>query len=138
MRVLTGLALWGLAEIAALVVVGARIGVPGVLSLVLGTGAFGVLLLRRQGVQAVRAGLRVESLGDHGLRMFAGVLLVLPGLLSDLAGAVLLLPPIRRRVAAWLAARIKTERSGEILDGVAVELERPRLASTQPSGWTRP
>ena len=51
MRVLTGLALWGLAEIAAFVVVGAWIGVLGVLAAVLGTGVLGVALLRRQGLQ---------------------------------------------------------------------------------------
>ena len=138
MRILTGLALWGLAEIAAFVVVGAWIGVPGVLALVLGSGLLGVVLLRRQGVRALRDGLRVETLGAHGLQMLAGMLLVLPGLLSDVAGVLLLVPPIRRKVAGWLGARIAPVRPGDILEGVAVEVDAPRLAAGPPSGWTRP
>lgn len=138
MRVLTGFALWGLGEIAAFVVIGAWIGVLGVMALVVGTGLLGIMLLRRHGLQALRAGLRVENFGAHGLLVLAGVLLVLPGLLSDVAGALLLLPPIRRRVAAWLAARITIVRPDDILEGVAVEVEAPRLATGQPSGWTRP
>jgi UPF0716 family protein affecting phage T7 exclusion len=31
---------------------------------------------------------------------------MLPGLITDLAGAVVLLPPVRRRVAAWLGKRL--------------------------------
>lgn len=138
MRILTGLALWGLAEISAFVVVGAWIGVPGVLALVLGSGMLGVVLLRRQGVRALRNGLRLETLGAHGLPMLAGLLLVLPGLLSDVAGVLLLVPPIRRKVAGWLGARIKPVQPGDVLEGVAVEVEAPRLAPGPPSGWTRP
>ena len=140
MRVLMGLAVWGIAEIAAFVVVGAWIGVLGVLALVLGTGVLGVALLRRQGLLAVaqmRGGvvmLRPETLGASGLTVLGGVLLILPGLLTDLAGVLLLLPFVRRWAALWLAARFQPPVAEDVIDGVAVEVEARRL----PSGWTRP
>ena len=129
-----GLMLWGMAEITAFVVVGAWIGVLGVLALVLGTVVLGVALLRRQGVQAVeqmRVGMRVETLGSSGLMMLGGILLVLPGLLTDLVGAALLVPAVRRWLGLWLAARFQPVQE-DVLEGVAVEVEAPRL----PSGWT--
>jgi len=152
MRVLIGLALWGMAEIAAFVVVGAQIGVLGVLALVLSTGALGVVLLRRQGMAAIgqmRAGvvmLRPEALGASGLLVLGGVLLVLPGLLTDLFGLVLLVPGVRRWLVGWVAARVMPDAEDDVLDAVAVEVEAPRLPSGQSSGsghssgsgWTRP
>ena len=132
MRVLMGFALWGMAEIAAFVVVGAWIGVLGVMALVLGTGVLGVSLMRRQGLQALRVGLRVETLGAQGLVMLGGLLLVLPGLLTDVVGALLLVPVVRRVVAGWLAARFQPVAEDDVLEGVAVEVEAPRLGSV----WT--
>ena len=127
MRVLTGLALWGMAEIAAFVVVGAWIGLLGVMALVLGTGVLGVMLLRRRGTQALRQGLRVETLGANGLTMLGGVLLV---------------PAVQRMLTGWVAKRFRPVAQDDILDGVAVEVEAPRLTPSsgagQPSGWTRP
>ena len=145
MRVLTGLALWGLAEIAAFVVVGAWIGVLGVLAAVLGTGVLGVALLRRQGLQAVgqmRGGvvrLRPETMGTSGLNVLSGVMLVLPGFLTDLVGLSLLLPFVQRWILARLAARFKRPAGDDVLEGVAVEVDGPQDEATRlPSGWTRP
>jgi UPF0716 protein FxsA len=114
--------------------------VLGVLALVLGSGALGVALLRRQGLQAVgqmRGGvvmLRPETLGASGLSVLGGVMLVLPGLLTDLVGLALLVPVVQRWVLAWIAVRFQPPVEDGIIDGVAVEVEAPRL----PSGWTRP
>ena len=144
MRVLMGLAMWGLAEITAFVMVGSWIGVLGVLVLVLATGALGVTVLRRQGMQAVgqmRGGvvmLRPQSLGATGLTVLGGALLVLPGLLSDLVGLLLLVPAVRRWIALRLVKRLGSEPEDDVLDGVAIEVEAPRLPSDLPSGWTRP
>lgn len=144
MRVLVGFGLWGMAEIAAFVVMGAWIGVLGVLAVVLGTGVLGVVVLRRLGMAAVgqmRGGvvmLRPEALGVSGLLALAGVMLVLPGLLTDLVGLVLLVPAVRRGITAWIAARFRPEPEADVLDGYAVEVEAPRLHKDQPSGWTRP
>ena len=144
MRVLMGLAVWGMAEITAFVVVGAWIGVLGVLALVLGTGVLGVAVLRRQGMQAVgqmRGGvvmLRPQTLGATGLMVLGGALLVLPGLLADLVGLLLLVPAVRRWITMRLGKRFRPEPEDDVLDGVAVEVEAPRLPADLPSGWTRP
>ncbi|MBC7736791.1 MAG: FxsA family protein [Candidatus Saccharibacteria bacterium] len=149
MRVLIGLTLWGMAEIAAFVVVGSWIGVVGVLALVAGTGLLGIMLLRRQGMAAVgqmRSGfvmLRPQALGESGLLVLGGVLLVLPGLLTDLVGLMLLVPAVRRWLLAFVTTKVRTAaQQGDLLEGIAVEVEAPRLqpdaTGQKPSGWTRP
>ena len=148
MRVLIGLTLWGMAEIAAFVVVGSWIGVFGVLALVAGTFLLGIMLLRRQGMAAVgqmRSGfvmLRPHALGESGLLVLGGALLVLPGLLTDVVGLMLLVPAVRRWLMSFVKAKVRTAASGDVLDGIAVEVEAPRMGSDasgrKPSGWTRP
>ena len=149
MRVLIGLTLWGMAEIAAFVVVGSWIGVFGVLALVAGTGLLGIMLLRRQGMAAVgqmRSGfvmLRPQALGESGLLVLGGVLLVLPGLLTDVVGLMLLVPAVRRWLLAFVTTKVRTAaQQGDLLEGIAVEVEAPRLqpdaTGQKPSGWTRP
>ena len=44
--------------------------------------------------------------------MLAGGLLIVPGLITDAVGLLLLIPPIRRLVAAWGAAALV--RSAEV------------------------
>ena len=149
MRVLIGLTLWGMAEIAAFVVVGSWIGVFGVLALVAGTGLLGIMLLRRQGMAAVgqmRSGfvmLRPQALGESGLLVLGGVLLVLPGLLTYVVGFMLLVPAVRRWLLAFVTTKVRTAaQQGDLLEGIAVEVEAPRLqpdaTGQKPSGWTRP
>lgn len=109
----TALLVWILSEVAALALAGRLVGVLGTLALVLLTAVAGGLLLRAQGAEAL-AGLRggIRRGGDplglllrNGFRLVAALLLILPGLLGDLAGLLLLLPPVQRRVAADLARR---------------------------------
>lgn len=145
MRVILGLLIWSLAEISAYVVVGGWIGLAGVLGLVLGTGLAGVLMLRRQGVALAGAVQRPGGLGaagQAGLIALAAVLLILPGLLTDLAGLALLLPPVRRFIATRIGARVVVagaqgrSAAGDVIDATAVEVDSPRLR--EPSGWTKP
>jgi UPF0716 family protein affecting phage T7 exclusion len=42
----------------------------------------------------------LEAGGDAFLIIAAGILLVLPGFITDAAGILLLLPPVRRRISA--------------------------------------
>ncbi|MEO8241633.1 MAG: FxsA family protein [bacterium] len=144
MRVLVGMMLWLLAEIAAFVVVGSWIGVLATLALVVGTGLAGVLVLRWQGSQTVQA-LRGQVLSraslavvaHSGLTVVGAVLLILPGFLSDLAGLALMVPAVRRLVMQLVGARVQVVQAGaapvDVVEGTAVEVEQPRL----PSGWTR-
>ncbi|WP_327282398.1 MULTISPECIES: FxsA family membrane protein [unclassified Streptomyces] len=58
--------------------------------------------------------------GGNGLTMLAGLLLILPGLLSDVAGLLCLLPPVRawigRRVSGSLERKMATAPAGSFGD----------------------
>ncbi len=47
-----------------------------------------------------------DALADGAILFFAGILLILPGLISDVAGLLLLVPLVRRLVIAWLKRRL--------------------------------
>jgi UPF0716 protein FxsA len=103
-----GLLVTGAVEIALLVLVGYWIGLGLTVLLVLATSLLGGWLLRQEGVRAWRA-LRDASLQQRPpgtevsrglLGLLGGVLLVVPGFLTDLVGLALLLPPVRGLVGA--------------------------------------
>jgi len=104
-----------LAEVALLIWTGRHIGVWPSLGIILGTGLLGAWLARREGRRAwqrVREALGAGQLPGREvvealLVLVAGVLLVTPGLLTDCAGLLLLLPPCRRWVAGRLLARLQ-------------------------------
>ncbi|CAB4945913.1 unannotated protein [freshwater metagenome] len=57
--------------------------------------------------EASRAGrLPDGTAGTHALAFLAGALIAVPGLWTDLAGALLLLPPVRRRVSHRYGPRV--------------------------------
>src|SRR5438445_6390142 len=99
-----GLLLLAAAEIALLVLVVQQIGLALTLRRVLATSLLGGWLLRREGIRAWRALRRASMDGrppgaevsDGLLGLLGGVLLVVPGFLTDLAGLALLVPPVRR------------------------------------------
>jgi UPF0716 protein FxsA len=118
------------AEVAALLVVGAVIGLPKALLLMLTLSLTGLLVLRHPGRaqinrlhQAVaKNGLAgLEAGGDAFLTVAAGVLLLLPGFITDAAGLLLLLPPIRGWIGRRFHHHVQTRPPGA---GGVVNLER--------------
>lgn len=109
-----------LAEIAVFIKVGEVIGLAATIALVIATAVIGVALLKRQGLaaleraqQSVDAGeLPVESVVDGVALLVAGAFLLTPGLITDTAGFLLLVPAFRHGFARWLMARVKA--SGRI------------------------
>ena len=101
-------------ELYLLIKIGAVIGAFNTLLLVILTGAAGAYLARLQGMQAryrVRARLQqgempAEDMLDALLIFVAGIVLLTPGLLTDIAGLLLLLPPTRLRFKIWLRQRL--------------------------------
>jgi UPF0716 protein FxsA len=95
-----------LAEIVTFIAVAALIGVGTAFLLMLATSLLGFVLLRRAGrsglahLRAAMDGLDVDESHrrgpEHLLTIVAGVLLVVPGFLTDLVGAALLMPAVRR------------------------------------------
>lgn len=148
-----------LIEIALFVTVGGWLGLWLTLAIVLGTGTFGVMVIRWQGVHAVdglrrAVQLRRDPMGqvaDSALVVLAGVLLILPGFLTDSCGLLLLVPPVRRLMVQGLSARVRVDTAGtgagmrrsgpDVIDGEFFEIgqELPEDAPTgrPPSGWTR-
>lgn len=104
-----------IAEIATFVWVGSRIGVGMTLLLVVASAVIGIWLVRTQGfatasrVQAMMARGESPALGMlEGLALLAaGVLLVIPGFLTDIAAFVLLIPPLRRWIIRFYLRRMQ-------------------------------
>lgn len=86
------------------------------LALIIVTGILGAWLARREGLRTlgrIQADLNAgvvptDSMLDGALILVAGVLLVTPGVLTDLCGFTLLVPPARRWVKRRLAEFAKT------------------------------
>lgn len=106
-------------ELALLIQIGQALGALPTIGLVLLTGAVGAALAKHQGLSVlarIQAELRsgrmpAESLGDAALVLVAGVLLVTPGVLTDVVGFSLLVPPCRavarRLLARWARGRFQ-------------------------------
>ena len=135
-------------EIAGFVVIGGRIGVLATLAWVVLTAMLGLALIRRQGLDALgraQAALRrgespTAELADAALVSLAGVLLLLPGFVTDAFGLVLALPPVRRRIISWLGARLRSGgRAGRpgVIELEVHEYREIRSGNTR-SPWRQP
>ncbi|MBI5125588.1 MAG: FxsA family protein [Planctomycetes bacterium] len=112
-----------LTEFYLLLKLGQAIGLWPTLGVVFGTGLMGAVLAKRQGVAVLRhllgemeqGILPAEALFDGVLLLLAGALLITPGLLTDCLGIMLLFPPARRALKAWLRRKIEQKIArGEI------------------------
>lgn len=91
-------------EIAGFIIVGKAIGLWLTLALILFTSFLGLLILRLGGVGMVRnlqaAGRTgaqpADELVNGAMRVVAGILLIIPGFITDILGLLLLSPAIRR------------------------------------------
>jgi UPF0716 protein FxsA len=126
-------------EIVAIVALGSVIGLGWTLLVLLAGSVLGLWLARREGLRAAQAigdavtNRRVPTaeVTDGMLVAAGGVLLFVPGLVTDVAGLLLLLPPTRslvrgrliraaeRRAPGLRTARIR-ER-GPVVDGEVVD-----------------
>ena len=100
-----------LLEIAGFVVVGSQIGALATVGLVIASAVLGAMLVRIQGFGALRRAQAAADTGGkpdreivHGaLILVAGILLIIPGFITDIAGLLLFIPPVRD--VAWRALR---------------------------------
>jgi UPF0716 protein FxsA len=99
-----------LAELALLIYIGNLIGVWSTILIVVTTGIVGALLAKQQGIATLsrirgnveRGILPSDDLLQGVLILIGGLLLLTPGIITDLAGFAMLIPPTRRIVTRWL------------------------------------
>ena len=118
-----------LIELALLIQVGQWIGLLPTILLVFTTGIAGAALARREGLRTLRrlqeqlasAEVPGDALMDGAAILIGGAFLLTPGVLTDMVGLALLLPPTRALIKAWARrsmrqgieeGRIKVQVSG--------------------------
>jgi len=102
-------------ELTILIKIGQSIGLGYTLGLVIFTGILGAYLARWQGFVTLRkiqedlsnARMPADRLFDGVLILCSGILLVTPGIITDLIGFIGLTPFSRNLVKRWLKRKIK-------------------------------
>ncbi|AEY00813.1 FxsA [Oceanimonas sp. GK1] len=103
----------GLLEIFVLIEVGSAIGAWSTIALIMLTAIIGISLVRIQGLQTLMEAQAKINRGETPARemvsgmmlALSGVLLLLPGFVTDFAGVLLLLPPVRTALAERFLGR---------------------------------
>jgi UPF0716 protein FxsA len=134
-------------EIAVFIMVGSEIGVLRTLALILLSTVAGAFLLRVQGFGAL-ARIRREAEAGHdpgrelahgAMIMLAGILLLIPGFVTDILGLLLFVPPIRELAWRFLKRRmvvVSSFGSGfggfrrETRDGKTIDLDEEEFHRT--------
>lgn len=111
-------------ELALLIQIGQYIGVGYTLGLVIVTGIVGAYLAKLQGLLTLRriqedinqGRMPADRLFDGVLILCSGILLVTPGVITDLVGLMGLVPFTRDLFKKWLKQKIKDMISrGEVI-----------------------
>ncbi|MBQ6470458.1 MAG: FxsA family protein [Victivallales bacterium] len=97
-------------ELYCFATLGAQLGLPTTLLVIIGTGMIGAWLAKREGLAAWQRVQQCLARGrdpsreiyDGLLILVAGIALLIPGFFTDVVGLLLLLPPVRLMVAALL------------------------------------
>ena len=141
-------------EIATFIKVGAKVGAFNTIAFIFLTAFLGVILVRWQGFQALAELRRAMDEGrppmleiaSGALLLLAGVLLLIPGFVTDAAGFLLLVPPLRRLLARRLIAgmemraevHVRQGPGGAVIDAEVVEIEDdPKALGHDGSPWNR-
>ena len=118
-KIAIALLLLPLAELVGFGLVAWAIGLPAAFGLMVLTSLAGALVLRRAGrgqMSGLRAALRRQEGAEAAtgsadwLVALGGILLLLPGFITDLAGACLLIGPLRRALGVAIGRAIGRRR----------------------------
>ena len=127
-----------LAELYLLIEVGSGIGGFSTIALCLLTAALGGMLVRHQGMRTLLQAKELVDRGQppaeqmlHGIMIaISGVLLFIPGFITDLIGFLLLVPPVRNWLGQKLiAAQISNRSAGgeTIIDAEVIHPDKHHL-----------
>jgi UPF0716 protein FxsA len=111
-------------EIYLLIKLGSYLGAFNTVIIVILTAFFGALLARYQGFQTMlrvresleRGEMPAEELMDALLILLAGIVLLTPGFLTDLAGLMILIPSTRLIFKRWLRKKFDAWSSQKRID----------------------
>jgi UPF0716 protein FxsA len=112
-------------ELAALIAVAAQIGFLLALALIAAGSLAGALVLRHAGgnhIARVRVALdqgsftALQADSSGGLILLAGILLLIPGFITDVLGLLLLVPPLRQAVGATFGRGGPAQRADGVVD----------------------
>ena len=114
--ILFGLILWGWAEMSAFIYIGGEIGGLFTLLGVFVTAIIGLSLLKSQG-GAVMTKIRfdlaqgrapVGSIADSLSLAVGGILMLIPGYVTDAVGILLFMPGVRKIAGGWILHHLVT------------------------------
>lgn len=133
-KLLLALILIPFVELLLLLWIAEQTSLLATVALVIVTGVLGSILARRQGLQALyrfrrataEGRLPAEEIQDGVMIGLAAILLVTPGILSDTAGFLLLIPAVRQIVRLAIMQRIAS--------GIRMQITRGSMASANPMG----
>ncbi len=132
-------------ELWLLINIGNQIGIGATVLLIVVTGILGAALTRQQGLkvlsqfqqQTAQGKMPTESLREGMMIIVAGAVLITPGLLTDLFGFSLLIPPYRRwlgrKLAAWLKQRTIVQVQSFQTYQQTTQQQPPKQRSVDPS-----
>lgn len=102
-------------EVGLLILSGNTLGIWPTVFLIILTGIVGAWLARKQGMKTLQAAQQEMNLGmvpgeailDGLCILVGGVVLLTPGFITDTIGFLLLIPPSRKIVKAWMKKGIQ-------------------------------
>ena len=132
-------------DLFLLLQIGAWLGPTNTLLVVLLTGLLGAWLAKREGLGLLRQLMQELSQGippgvrlmEGALVLAGGLLLITPGVVTDLTGFLIIMPPIRRRIAP-IALRMVTSRIGAAAAPPPPMGDAPREAPPRAMGRPTP
>jgi len=119
-------------ELAILIEIGSRVGTFHTIMLIITTGIVGALLAQSQGLAVIRKIQEELSFGrppagelvDGLFVLVGGLLLVTPGIITDIVGFALLLPITRNIIKQWLIRKIQSNISRGSRDFTSINFFR--------------
>lgn len=119
-------------ELAILIEVGSKIGTFNTIMLIITTGIIGALLAQSQGLAVIRKIQEEISFGrppanelfDGLFILVGGVLLITPGIVTDIIGFIFLLPASRYLIKQWLARKVQSNISRGETNFISIDFFR--------------
>ncbi|MGI9403871.1 MAG: FxsA family protein [Hyphomicrobium sp.] len=109
-----------LLEIALLIKVGQMIGFWSTIAILIAAAGLGIVVVRQQSLSMVSRAFAAMNEGkppigpvfESFVIIVAGFLLMIPGLLTDAVGLLLLIPPVRRGAITWATSGLFAASAG--------------------------